>query len=84
MYIFDALYHDIVPNECIVFAYTLDMDETQISISVTTVEFKPEDAGMKLIFTEQGVFLYSHDTPAWREHGHQGDAGQAVGEHLNL
>lgn len=32
-------------------------------------EFKPEGAGAKLIFTEQGVFLDGHDTPAQREEG---------------
>lgn len=66
---FDATYQDIVPNERIVYSYTLDMDQTRISISVTTVEFKPEGTGTKLIFTEQGVFLDGHDTPALREHG---------------
>lgn len=69
VFTFDARYHEIVPNERIVYTYTLDMDETRISISVTTVEFKPEGAGTKLIFTEQGVFLDGYDTPAQREHG---------------
>ncbi|KRF04868.1 polyketide cyclase [Paenibacillus sp. Soil766] len=69
IFTFDATYQDIVPNERIVYSYTLDMDQTRISISVTTVEFKPEGTGTKLIFTEQGVFLDGHDTPALREHG---------------
>lgn len=45
------------------------MSETRISVSSTTVEFKPEGEGTKLIFTEQGIFLDGHDTPAQREHG---------------
>ncbi|OAS15764.1 SRPBCC family protein [Paenibacillus oryzisoli] len=69
IFTFDATYQDIVPNERIVYSYTLDMDQTRISISVTTVEFKPEGTGTKLIFTEQGIFLDGHDTPALREHG---------------
>ncbi|MDR6551731.1 SRPBCC family protein [Paenibacillus qinlingensis] len=69
VFTYDARYHDIVPNERIVYSYTLDMDEKRMSTSVTTVEFKSEAAGTKLIFTEQGVFLDGHDTPAQREHG---------------
>jgi uncharacterized protein YndB with AHSA1/START domain len=69
VFTFDARYHDIVPDGRIVYTYTLDMGETRISVSATTVEFKPEGEGTKLIFTEQGVFLDGHDTPAQREHG---------------
>ncbi|NOV03662.1 SRPBCC family protein [Paenibacillus planticolens] len=69
VFTFDARYHDIVPNERIIYTYTLDMDETRMSVSATTVEFKLEGEGTKLIFTEQGVFLDGHDTPAQREHG---------------
>ncbi|UJF33494.1 SRPBCC family protein [Paenibacillus hexagrammi] len=69
VFTFDAQYHEIVPNERILYTYTLDMGETRISVSATTVEFKPEGGGTKLIFTEQGVYLDGHDTPAMREHG---------------
>ncbi|WP_274651175.1 SRPBCC family protein [Paenibacillus humicola] len=69
VFTFDARYQDIVPKERIVYTYTLDMDETRLSVSVTTVEFKSEGAGTKLIFTEQGIFLDGHDTSAQREHG---------------
>ncbi|MDT8976392.1 SRPBCC family protein [Paenibacillus sp. chi10] len=69
VFTFNARYHDIVPDERIVYTYTLDMGETRISVSATTVEFKPEGEGTKLIFTEQGVFLDGHDTPAQREQG---------------
>ncbi|MGP4080807.1 SRPBCC domain-containing protein [Pseudalkalibacillus sp. R45] len=47
----------------------MDLDETRISVSVTTVEFKNAEAGTQLIYTEQGVFLDDHDTAAQREHG---------------
>jgi uncharacterized protein YndB with AHSA1/START domain len=69
VFTFHARYHDIVENERIVYSYTLDIDKTRMSISVTTVEFKSEGAGTKLIFTEQGVFLDGHETPAQREQG---------------
>ena len=71
VYLFDACYQDIVPNERIVYSYIMDMGETRISVSVTTVEFKPaaEGSGTRLLYTEQGVFLDGHDIPGQREHG---------------
>ncbi|ALC83043.1 MULTISPECIES: SRPBCC family protein [Bacillus] len=69
VYTFDAYYQEIVPDERIVYSYTMDLDETRISVSVTTVEFKPAEGGTQLIFTEQGAFLDGHDSPADREHG---------------
>ncbi|MGG3572354.1 SRPBCC family protein [Bacillus gobiensis] len=69
VFTFDARYQEIVPDERIVYSYTMDLDETRISVSVTTVEFKPAEGGTQLIFTEQGAFLDGHDSPADREHG---------------
>lgn len=69
IFTFDACYQNIVPDRRIVYSYTLDMGETRLSVSVTTVEFKPEDDGTRLVYTEQGVFLDDHDTPEQREHG---------------
>ena len=39
---FDALYQDIVPNERIIYTYDMHLDETRISVSLATVEFKPQ------------------------------------------
>ncbi|MEW9700429.1 SRPBCC family protein [Paenibacillus sp. SI8] len=69
VFTFDACYQEIVPDRRIVYSYTLDMEETRLSVSVTTVEFKAEGNGTRLIYTEQGVFLDGHDTPEQREHG---------------
>lgn len=66
---YDAHYQDIVPNERIVFAYVMHIGETKISVSLTTVEFKPEGNRMRLIFTEQGAFLDGYDGAAEREEG---------------
>lgn len=68
-YVYDALYQDIVPNQRIVYTYILDRNETRISVSVTTVEFKEVATGTKLIFTEQGAFLDGEDKPEYREQG---------------
>ena len=62
-----ATYHDIVPNERIVYGYTMDADADRISVSVTTVELAPTADGTTLTFTEQGVFLDGRDTLVVRE-----------------
>ncbi|MFD1952988.1 SRPBCC family protein [Paenibacillus thailandensis] len=69
VYTFDAYYQEIVPNERLVYTYSMDQGETRISVSVATVEIVPDGDGTKLIFTEQGTFLDGHDTPEQREHG---------------
>ena len=66
---FNAIYQDIVVNERIIYSYEMHINETRISVSLATVEFKLEGTGTKLIFTEQGAFLDGHDNPAEREHG---------------
>jgi uncharacterized protein YndB with AHSA1/START domain len=69
IYTFDACYQEIVQNNRIVYTYIMDLGETRISVSVTTVEIRPADSGTQLIYTEQGAFLDGHDAPEQREHG---------------
>jgi uncharacterized protein YndB with AHSA1/START domain len=69
IYTYEARYQDIVPNQRIVYTYDMHQEKTRISVSLATVELKPEGAGTRLIFTEQGAFLDGHDTPAQREQG---------------
>jgi uncharacterized protein YndB with AHSA1/START domain len=69
VYSYEAHYHDVVPNERIAYAYTMDRDQTRISVSLATVEFEPAGAGTRLIVTEQGAFLDGHDKPEFHEHG---------------
>jgi uncharacterized protein YndB with AHSA1/START domain len=69
IYTYDAHYQDIVPDQRIAYTYIMDRDETRISVSVTTVEFKPAGTGTRLIYTEQGAFLDGEDKPEYREHG---------------
>jgi uncharacterized protein YndB with AHSA1/START domain len=69
VYTYDARYQDIVPDERIVYTYDMHRGETRISVSLATVELKPEGDGTLLIFPEQGAFLDGHDTPDLREQG---------------
>ena len=78
---YEARYYDIVPNERIILAYDMHLDDRRISVSLATVEFKPEGKGTRLTFTEQGAFLDGYDNPAEREHG-TGELLDALGRAL--
>lgn len=69
IFTFDANYQELVPEQRIVYTYTLDSGGIRISVSITTVELIKVEGGTKLIFTEQGAFFDGHDTPEVREHG---------------
>ena len=68
-YVYDALYQDIVPNERIVFTYQMHIGEPRCSVSLATVEFRPDGAGTRLLYTEHGAFLDGIDDPKLREAG---------------
>jgi len=62
-------YWDIVENERIVMSYEMHLDAQRISVSLGTTEIKPNGAGSKLIYTEQGAYLDGYDDAGSREHG---------------
>jgi uncharacterized protein YndB with AHSA1/START domain len=68
---FDAIYHDVIPNERLVYSYVMHLDEKKISASLATIELKAEDDGAKtrLKVTEQGAFLDGYDDAGSREQG---------------
>jgi uncharacterized protein YndB with AHSA1/START domain len=69
VYTYEARYQDIVRDQRIVYTYDMHLDETRISVSLATVELKPEGAGTRLVYTEQGAFLDGKDKPEYREQG---------------
>jgi uncharacterized protein YndB with AHSA1/START domain len=66
---FEALYQDIVPNQRIIYSYGMHLDDARISVSLATIELKPEREGTRLVFTEQGAFLDGYDDAGQRERG---------------
>ena len=69
LFVYDATYADIVPNERIVATYEMQMDGQRISVSIATTEFLADGDGTLLRLTEQGVYLDGLDTPEARQHG---------------
>jgi uncharacterized protein YndB with AHSA1/START domain len=66
---FDAVYHDVVADQRIVYAYEMHLDERKISVSLATFELKPAGTGTHLVMTEQGAFLDGYDDAGSRERG---------------
>jgi uncharacterized protein YndB with AHSA1/START domain len=56
-------YQDIVADERIVSAGTMDRDGTRIFSGLMTVEFMRSDQGCHLVMTEQAAFLDGGDLP---------------------
>ena len=71
-----------MPDQRIIYSYIMHLDDTPMSISLTTIELRPDGTGTQLTFTEQGVFLDGTDWVANREEGSRGlldKLGAAVG-----
>ena len=66
---FDCTYHDIVPDQGIVYVYDMYHNGNKLSVSLATIEFAVAGAGTKLTVTEQGVFLDGYDDAGSREQG---------------
>jgi uncharacterized protein YndB with AHSA1/START domain len=66
---FEARYYEILPNERLVYTYEMHINDDRISVSLSTIEFRPEGAGTRLTLTEQGAFLDGFDNPKLREDG---------------
>jgi uncharacterized protein YndB with AHSA1/START domain len=66
---FDAVYHDVVADERIVYAYEMHLDDRKISVSLATLELKSAGTDARLVMTQQGAFLDGYDDAGSREHG---------------
>jgi uncharacterized protein YndB with AHSA1/START domain len=78
---FESRYYDIVPDERIVYAYEMYMDDKRISVSVATIELESKGKQTRLKLTEQGAYLDGFDNGAQREEGTR-ELLDALGESL--
>lgn len=65
----DTIIWHIMPNERLVFSYTMGTDAGPFSASLVTVDLTPKGNGTKLVFTEQAAFFDNADGPAMRKAG---------------
>lgn len=66
---FVAHYHEIVPDERIVYAYDMHAHGVFLSVSLATIELTPQGSKTLLRITEQGVFIDGEDGNAQRREG---------------
>jgi len=66
---FDAIYHDVIPNERLIYSYVMHLDDKKISVSLATMQLKAEGGKTTLKVSEQGAFLDGYDDAGSREHG---------------
>jgi uncharacterized protein YndB with AHSA1/START domain len=66
---FDATYHDVIPNERLVYSYVMHLDSKKISVSLATMQLIAEGGKTTLKVSEQGAFLDGYDDAGSREHG---------------
>jgi uncharacterized protein YndB with AHSA1/START domain len=69
VYRYEALYHDIVDDERIVYTYDMYMNDARISVSLGTIELASEGNGTRLTYTETGAFFDGSDTVEQRKGG---------------
>jgi uncharacterized protein YndB with AHSA1/START domain len=79
---FDAIYHDVIPNERLVYTYEMHLDDKKISVSLATLQLKAASGKTTLMVTEQGAFLDGYDDAGSREQG-TGHLLDALGASLN-
>jgi uncharacterized protein YndB with AHSA1/START domain len=66
---FVCRYHEIIPNERLVYVYDMHVNGSYMSVSLATVELTPTNGGTHLKFTEQAVYVDGKDGNADRERG---------------
>jgi uncharacterized protein YndB with AHSA1/START domain len=66
---FDATYHDVIPNERLIYAYVMHLNDKKISVSLATMQLRAEGDKTTLKVSEQGAFLDGYDDAGSREHG---------------
>jgi uncharacterized protein YndB with AHSA1/START domain len=81
-YTFDVRYADIVENNRIVYTYQMSLNGRNISVSVATIEFRPEGKATRMVITEMGAFLDGLDTNEARREGTGFLIGQ-LGDYLD-
>lgn len=78
---FDATYHDVIPEERLVYSYEMHLDHKKISVSLATLQLKAEAGKTTLMVTEQGAFLDGYEDAGSREQG-TGHLLDALGKSL--
>jgi len=78
---YEARFYDIVPDERLIYAYDMHLDDVRISVSLASMELKPEGGATRFTLTEDGAYLDGFDNGDERKHG-TGELLDALGRFL--
>lgn len=67
----ETVYNEIVPNQRIIFTYSMDRNRRRFSVSLASVELSAAGAGTRMVFTEHGTYFEGGDNAQMREAGWQ-------------
>lgn len=67
--VFTARFHQLLPDERLVYAYDMLVNGEHHSISLATIELRPEGSGTHMTFTEQVAFVDGSDGTESRKNG---------------
>lgn len=67
----NTMFNEIIPNERIIYTYSMDRNGVRFSISLASVELQPTGSATRLILTEHGIFFDGADGVQMREQGWQ-------------
>jgi uncharacterized protein YndB with AHSA1/START domain len=79
----DTVFNEVVPNERIIYTYSMDRNGARFSVSLASVEFHANGKGTRLVLSEHGAFFDGADGIKMREEGWQellGKLGEFLGE----
>ncbi|MGD9965744.1 MAG: SRPBCC family protein [Hyphomonadaceae bacterium] len=65
----ETVFNEIIPNERIIFTYSMDRGGVRFSVSLASVELQAAGKGTRLIFTEYGAHFDGADGIKMREAG---------------
>ncbi|MGQ0531670.1 MAG: SRPBCC family protein [Caulobacteraceae bacterium] len=65
----ETVFNEIVPNERIIFTYSMARNGVRFSVSLASVELSSAGAGTRMIFTEHATFFEGGDGAQMREAG---------------
>jgi uncharacterized protein YndB with AHSA1/START domain len=81
VYRYEAVFHDIVPNERIVLTNRMHAGGDPMAVNLVSVEFSPEGGDRtRLTVTDHGAYLDGVDRPEWREAGTKEQLDRLVSE----
>jgi uncharacterized protein YndB with AHSA1/START domain len=66
---FDAVYHDVIAQQRLVYSYEMHQGDKKISVSLATIQLSADGGKTTVKVAEQGAFLDGYDDAGSREHG---------------